>query len=153
MIFALRTFPYVSSAITVMSVAFRDSSLISEYLRWNRVRGRSWRNSQWWKTTPSGRLRSSTRRRPWRDRIVFLKKIQTNKYRYTDTNTLQSVHPNLSSSAASLQTGVRPQHQCTHRWPITSRDCMSLRCGAKFHMAMSLFLVPWQGTAGVCHVF
>ena len=39
---------------------------------------------------------------------------------------LQSVHSNLSSSAASLQTWVCPQHQCTHSWPITSRDCLSL---------------------------
>ena len=40
---------------------------------------------------------------------------------------LQSVHSNLSSSAASLQTGVCPQHQCTHSWPMTSRDCLPLQ--------------------------
>ena len=59
-------------------------------------------------------------------------------------NTTQSVHSNLGSSAASLQTGVCPQHQCTHSWPITSRDCLSLKCGAKFHMAMSLSLGSGQ---------
>ena len=57
---------------------------------------------------------------------------------------------NLSFSAVSLQTWVCPQHQCTHSWPITSRYCLSLRCGAKFHMALSLSLVPWQWTACVC---